>query len=76
MINPKRISKGYKQLKDENDFDSFLDRINQAREMNLNENLSNEDRRKNAENAILMLAKFMNLDEDFDSLNEPIEDEY
>ena len=53
----------YEQLKEEMEFDNILEKMNEIRKINLDSNLSDEERRKNAENAIFMFAKFLKLDE-------------
>jgi hypothetical protein len=59
-------SNNYQLLKDEAEFDSFLEKMNEISNINKTQSLSDEDRRKNAENAILMLAKYLNLNLDDD----------
>jgi hypothetical protein len=54
----------YELMKDDIQFDKFIENLNDIRQINKNENISDEERRTNAENAILMLAKFLKLDED------------
>lgn len=56
----------YQQLQDEHDFDQFLENINNVRRMNMNDAVTDEERRANAENAIMMLAKFLKLEDDGD----------
>jgi hypothetical protein len=63
-IEQKPVDLGYQQLKEEAEFDHFLEKINEVRRMNTNENMSDEERRRNAENALLMLAKYMNFGDD------------
>jgi hypothetical protein len=53
----------YEQLKEDLEYDNLLEKMNEIRRVNMNSNLSDEERRKNAENAILMFAKFLKLDE-------------
>ena len=65
---------GYKQLKEEADFDHFLEKINEVRRMNSNENMSDEERRRNAENALIMLAKYMNFGDDDGEMDENEDD--
>ena len=48
---------------DDEDFDKVLSQMMDIRNMNLNKNLDDEERRKNAENAILLLSKYLNLDD-------------
>jgi hypothetical protein len=60
----------YEKLDDEIDFDNFLEKINEMRKMNANENLSDDERRKNAEDAIMMLAKYINIGDEEDLDNE------
>lgn len=65
---------GYKQLKEEAEFDHFLDKINEVRRINSNENMSDEERRRNAENALIMLAKYMNFGDDDGEIDENEDD--
>jgi len=53
----------YEQLKEEMEFDNILEKMNEIRKINMNTNLPDEERRKNAENAIFMFTKFLKLDE-------------
>jgi hypothetical protein len=46
---------------DDEDFEKVLSQMMEMR--NMNKNLNDEERRKNAENAILLLSKYLNLDE-------------
>lgn len=48
---------------DDEDFEKVLSQMMEIRNMNMNKNLDDEERRKNAENAILLLSKYLNLDE-------------
>jgi hypothetical protein len=48
---------------DDEDFEKVLTQMMDMRNNNLNTNLNDEERRKNAENAILLLSKYLNLDE-------------
>ncbi len=54
----------YQELKEEIEFENILEKMNEIRSININGNLDDEQRRKNAENAILMMAKFFNLEDD------------
>jgi len=63
-IIPKTEDIPYEELKEEQQFDDLLEKMNEIRKINVNESVSDEKRRINAENAILMLAKFMKLDLD------------
>jgi hypothetical protein len=53
----------YEELKDEIQFDNLLEKMNEIRRINMSNGVSDEERRRNAENAISMFAKFLNLDE-------------
>ena len=56
----------YEKL-DDMEFDQIIEKMNEIRNLNTNSNLSDEERRMNAENAVLMLSKYLNLsDEDLD----------
>jgi hypothetical protein len=48
---------------DDEDFDKVLEKMMDIRNLNMNKNMNDEERRKNAENAILMLSKYLNLEE-------------
>jgi hypothetical protein len=55
----------YQMLREEQDFDVFLEKMNEIRQTSLNnQNLTDDERRKNAENAILMFSKYLGLDEE------------
>ena len=49
----------YEKL-DDIDFDQIIEKMNEIRNLNTNSNLSDEERRINAENAVLMLSKYLN----------------
>jgi hypothetical protein len=66
----------YKQLQEEQEFDNFLEKMNDLRHINQNSTLNDDERRKNAENAILMFSKYLGLDDkDEDGLEDEDEDE-
>jgi hypothetical protein len=48
----------------DSDFDKVLEQMIDLRNLNIDKNLNDEERRKNAENAILMLSKYLNLDDE------------
>jgi hypothetical protein len=45
------------------DFDKVLEQVSEIRKVNINKDLNDDERRKNAESAILMLSKYLNIDE-------------
>ena len=56
--------KFYKELKDNDEIEKVFGRIKEIKQINSNPNISNEERRNNAEKAVMMLMEMFGLDED------------
>ncbi len=56
--------KFYKELKDSDEIEKVFGRIKEIKQINSNPNISNEERRNNAEKAVMMLMEMFGLDED------------
>ena len=56
--------KFYEQLKDNDEIEKVFGRIKEIKQINSNPNISNEERRNNAEKAVMMLMEMFGLDED------------
>ena len=54
----------YKELKDSDEIEKVFGRIKEIKQINSNPNISNEERRNNAEKAVMMLMEMFGLDED------------
>ena len=56
--------KFYEKLKDNDEIEKVFGRIKEIKQINSNPNISNEERRNNAEKAVMMLMEMFGLDED------------
>ena len=56
--------KFYEQLKDNDEIEKVFGKIKEIKQINSNPNISNEERRNNAEKAVMMLMEMFGLDED------------
>ena len=56
--------KFYEQLKDSDEIEKIFGKIKEIKQINSNPNISNEERRNNAEKAVMMLMEMFGLDED------------
>ena len=56
--------KFYEKLKDNDEIEKVFGRIKEIKQINSNPNISNEERRNNAEKAVMMLMDMLGLDED------------
>ena len=56
--------KFYEKLKDDDEIEKVFGRIKEIKQINSNPNISNEERRNNAEKAVMMLMEMFGLDED------------
>jgi hypothetical protein len=54
----------YKELIDSDEIEKVFGRIKEIKQMNSNPNISNEERRNNAEKAVMMLMEMLGVDED------------
>ena len=64
----------YKELKDSDEIEKVFGRIKEIKQLNSNTNISNEERRNNAEKAVMMLMEMLGVDDDDDE-NEAENDE-
>ena len=56
--------KFYEQLKDNDEIEKVFGKIKEIKQINSNPNISNEERRNNAEKAVMMLMEMFGLDKD------------
>ena len=63
-INLDDDKKFYEQLKDNDEIEKVFGKIKEIKQINSNPNISNEERRNNAEKAVMMLMEMFGLDED------------
>ena len=56
--------KFYKELKDSDEIEKVFGRIKEIKQINSNPNISNEERRNNAEKAVMMLMEMFGFDEE------------
>ena len=66
--------KFYEQLKDNDEIEKVFGRIKEIKQINSNPNISNEERRNNAEKAVMMLMEMFGLDEDEEQENKSDEE--
>ena len=59
-------NKFYKELKDNDEIEKIFGKIKEIKELNKDPKISMEERRNNAEKAVMMLAEMFHLDEDDD----------
>ena len=62
--NKEDDKKFYERLKDNDEIEKVFGRIKEIKQINSNPNISNEERRNNAEKAVMMLMEMFGLDED------------
>ena len=62
--NKDEDKKFYEQLKDNDEIEKVFGRIKEIKQINSNPNISNEERRNNAEKAVMMLMEMFGLDKD------------
>ena len=65
----------YKELKDSDEIEKVFGRIKEIKQINSNPNISNEERRNNAEKAVMMLMEMLGVDEDDNEEGEPSDEE-
>jgi hypothetical protein len=65
----------YKELKDSDEIEKVFGRIKEIKQINSNPNISNEERRNNAEKAVMMLMGMLGVDEDDNEEVEPSDEE-
>jgi hypothetical protein len=65
----------YKELIDSDEIEKVFGRIKEIKQMNSNPNISNEERRNNAEKAVMMLMEMLGVDEDDNEEGEPSDEE-
>ena len=62
--------KFYEQLKDSDEIEKVFGKIKEIKQINSNPNISNEERRNNAEKAVMMLMEMFGLDEEENEIEE------
>ena len=65
----------YKELKDSDEIEKVFGRIKEIKQLNSNPNISNEERRNNAEKAVMMLMEMLGVDDDDENEAENDEDD-
>ena len=65
----------YKELIDSDEIEKVFGRIKEIKQINSNPNISNEERRNNAEKAVMMLMEMLGVDEDDNEEGEPSDEE-
>ena len=73
-IEKKEGNKFYKELNDTEEIEKIFGKIKEIKELNKDPKISMEERRNNAEKAIMMLADIFHLDDDDDEEKEDDED--
>ena len=73
-IEKKEGNKFYKELNDTEEIEKIFGKIKEIKELNKDPKISMEERRNNAEKAIMMLADMFHLDDDDDEEKEDDED--
>jgi len=73
-MEKKEGNKFYKELNDTEEIEKIFGKIKEIKELNKDPNISMEERRNNAEKAIMMLADMFHLDDDDDEEKEDDED--
>ena len=69
-------NKFYQELKDNEEIEKVFGKIKEIKKLNMDPNISLEDRRNNAEKAVMMLVNMLNLeDEDFEEEEKEEKDE-
>ena len=71
----KDSDKIYKELKDSDEIEKVFGRIKEIKQLNSNPNISNEERRNNAEKAVMMLMEMLGVDDDDENEAENDEDD-
>ena len=54
----------YEKLKDDDEIEKVFGKIKEIKQINSNPNISNEERRNNAEKAVMMLMEMFGLDDE------------
>ena len=68
-------NKFYQKLNDEEEIEKVFGKIKEIKKLNMDPNISLEDRRNNAEKAVMMLVNMLNLDDEEDEEEKELNDD-
>lgn len=71
----KQEKEGYEELKEQEIYEQLLSKVKDIKALNSNSNLTDQERRANAEKAMLLMAQLFDLDEEKDSDQDTKENE-